>query len=168
MQAPALQDTWPNGKINLRNGILDVASRRLEPHTPDLLTTVQFGVAYDAVATCPGLRRFCQEVLPKDSTEVLAELTAWCMMDDNPVDQAVMLRGAGGNGKSILLAVLTETLGLENVTAMELHEIAEDRFAAADLYLKVANIAADITSAHLEKTGPFKAITSGDPVRGPA
>lgn len=165
VQAPALQDTWPNGKINLRNGILDVASRHLEPHTPDLLTTVQFGVAYDTEATCPGLRRFCQEVLPKDSTEVLAELTAWCMMEDNPADQAVMLRGAGSNGKSILLAVLTETLGLENVSAMELHEIAEDRFAAADLYLKVANIAADVTSAHLEKTGPFKAITSGDPVR---
>ena len=31
VQAPALQDTWPNGKINLRNGILDVASRHLEP-----------------------------------------------------------------------------------------------------------------------------------------
>ena len=165
VQASRLEETWPRGSVNLSNGILDMETRSLKPHTPDLLTSIQFPVRYDPEARCPALRKFAEEVLPSDATDFLAEAVAWCLMPDNPADQCVMLRGAGGNGKSVLLDVLIRSLGRENVSAVELHELSEDKYALADLYLKTANVAGDLTTAHLKATGNFKKITGDDLLR---
>lgn len=166
VDAPEIAEAWPAGTINLRNGLLDVASRTLRRHTPELLTTLQLPIDYDPDAQCPRLRRFAGEVLPPDSAHLLPELIALCAMEGNAADQSVMCLGAGSNGKSTLLDVVKAALGgPANVSAVDLQAIGTNRFAAADLYQKLANIAADISSDDVGGTGPFKALTSGDLIR---
>jgi putative DNA primase/helicase len=61
--------------------------------------------------------------------------------------------------------VLGELLGKRNLTAATLQALSENRFAAADVYGKLANICADISSHELRMTGIFKQLTGGDVIR---
>ena len=72
--------------------------------------------------------------------------------------------GNGENGKSVLLKLYGNLLGKTNISHYSLQEMAEDKFAAAGLYGKLANICADIPNQTVKYSGIFKRITSGDPM----
>ncbi len=160
---------WPRPPlevINVRNGLLNAVTQQLGPHTPDHLSPVQLPVVYDPTATCPRIDQFITEVFPDDARTLGYEIPAWLMLPDTPVQKAVLLIGAGGNGKSRYLAMLAAFLGLGNVSNKSLHRLESDRFACARLYGKLANICPDLPSEHLAGTSVFKAITGGDPITG--
>ncbi len=58
--------------------------------------------------------------------------------------------------------MLKRLLGERNCSDATLHSLVENRFAAATLYGKLANLAGDLDSKWLESTATFKAITGGD------
>jgi putative DNA primase/helicase len=76
-----------------------------------------------------------------------------------------MLLGDGANGKSTLLEALRALLGPENTTAISLQEIASNRFAAAEIAGKLANIYPDLPRSILKDTGIIKALTGGDRIK---
>ena len=86
------------------------------------------------------------------------------MMPDTSIQKAVLLLGEGANGKSTFLTGVTNFLGQSNVVSMSLHKIESDRFSAARLLGKLANICPDLPTTHLESTSLFKAITGGDDI----
>ena len=51
-------------------------------------------------------------------------------------------------------------------SAEALHDLIENRFRAATLYGKLANIAGDLDAKWLDSTALFKAITGGDTIMG--
>jgi putative DNA primase/helicase len=77
----------------------------------------------------------------------------------------MMLEGPGDTGKSTLLEVIAALLGPANVSHASLQSIAEDRFTVADLYGKLGNFCADLDAKSLQRTGTFKMIVGGDPMR---
>jgi putative DNA primase/helicase len=93
-------------------------------------------------------------------------LVAYLLLPDNSLKTAFMFLGAGDNGKSTLIALIEALLGSENVEAIPLHKLEDDRFAAADLYGKLANTFADLDARALAATSMFKSITGGDSIRG--
>lgn len=70
-----------------------------------------------------------------------------------------MLLGAGSNGKSIALAALRTLLGWDNVAAIPLQVLAEDRFKPAELYGRLANVCGDLDHRALKRTDLFKQLT---------
>jgi P4 family phage/plasmid primase-like protien len=68
----------------------------------------------------------------------------------------------GANGKSTYLRAVRAFIGEENVAALSLQRLENDRFAAARLVGKLANICPDLPSESLSSTSSFKAITGGD------
>ena len=66
------------------------------------------------------------------------------------------------HGKSTLIEIIVEMLGHDNVSHQSLHAIADNRFAAAELYGKYANTYADLESHDIKSTGLLKQIVSGD------
>jgi putative DNA primase/helicase len=56
-------------------------------------------------------------------------------------------------------------LNPENISNATLYDLVSNRFAVADLYLKLANISPDIASDELKRTGKFKALTGNDRIR---
>ncbi|MCH7726584.1 MAG: hypothetical protein IH991_08915, partial [Planctomycetes bacterium] len=86
------------------------------------------------------------------------------MLPDTSFQKAILLLGAGGNGKSVYLTLLVSYLGKENTSALSLHKLESDRFAASRLVGKLANICPDLPSQHLAGTSTFKLITGGDPL----
>jgi P4 family phage/plasmid primase-like protien len=162
VDAPLLWERPPIDRVNVLNGILDVNTRSLSPHSPDFLSPVQLSVAFDPTARCPGWDQFIRSVFPGDSEAIAWEIPAWLMVPDTSIQRAVLLLGDGANGKSTYLRGILAFLGKHNVAAVSLHKLENDRFSAARLIGRLANICPDLPSTDLTGTSVFKAITGGD------
>ncbi len=162
VDAPELWERPPHDVVNVKNGLLGVATRVLRRHSPEFLSPVQIAATYDANARCPAIDRFCDEVLPDDAQHILGEIAAWLMLPETSIQKAVLLIGEGANGKSVFLTLLEDFLSEQNVSSVTLHKIEMDKFAASRLVGKLANICADLPTAALSGTSMFKALTGGD------
>ncbi len=160
--APDLWEVPPADPLNVTNGLLDLRTKVLMPHSPEFLSSIQLPVAYDPTASCDGWDWFIEETFPSDCHEVGYEIPAWAMTPDATVQKSVLLAGEGANGKSVFLAGLCAFLGRRNVSGVSLHKLENDRFAAARLVGKLANVCSDIPSARLFGTSVLKALTGGD------
>jgi len=164
VDAPSLESRPSGAILNVLNGLLDLNSGGLLPHSPDYRSSLQIPVRYDPSAGCPATKKFLGEVLPSDCQGLYFQLIAWLMAMIDHIQKAVLLIGEGSNGKSTLIAALTAFLGKQNVSGIPLHRLEADRFSTVRLLGKLANICADLPSAHLAGTSVFKALTGGDDV----
>lgn len=164
VDAPELWERPPVDRVNLRNGILTLSTRKLAPHSPYFLSPVQLPISYDPAATCPAWERFVATTFPEDTQLLAWEIFAHLMTPDTSIQKAILLLGEGGNGKSTYLAGVTAFLGKANISAIPLQKLEADRFVVSRLVGKLANICADLPSAALTGTSMFKAITGGDAI----
>lgn len=151
--------------LNLRNGMLDLLTGQLHPHDPEHLSAIQLPVAWDPTATCPTYEAWLNEVIP-DQADDLEETVATMLDPSRTPTRALFAYGPSRSGKSTFLRLAAEIAGLTNTSAVTLHQLVEDRFAAANLYGKIFNSAADISAAHIEDMSTFKMLTGEDPIIG--
>ena len=166
VDAPPLWERPSLGTINVLNGHLDWKTGTLGSHDPKHLSSVQIPVTYDPSATCPNWDRFVKQVFPADCHVLAYEIIGWLMIPDMSLQKAILLIGEGANGKSVYLSAVTAFLGRENTASLSLQRLEGDKFAAARLVGKLANICADLPSEHLASTSVFKAIVGGDYLLG--
>lgn len=157
----------PPEKLVLKNGVIDLLTGEYTPlknaGKPGTHTWVD--VEYDPNAVPDRFNDFLFEVLHPDDVSIMWELIGYCLYRGYPYQKAALFLGEGANGKSTLLNALIDFLSEENVSTVELQDFANDRFAAADLEGKLANVGADLSSEALENTGTFKELTGGDRIR---
>jgi P4 family phage/plasmid primase-like protien len=151
--------------LNVKNGLINLDTLELKPHTPDYLSTAQLDVTYTPLARSPKIRTFLREVAQSGNIALIEEIVGWLLWPDYHIHKAVMLLGPGRNGKGTLLRLLTAFLGGRNVCNVTLQDLVSDRFAKADLYGKLANIGGDLPSKDLSDTAAFRNLTGGDDVR---
>lgn len=104
---------WDPWALNVLNGIVDLRTGVLRPHNPDEMLTKLVGVRYDPAARCDGWLRALGEICGGDVGLVGFHrrwfgycLTGLC------VEQAFVVHwGPGGNGKSVVLELMAETMG---------------------------------------------------------
>jgi putative DNA primase/helicase len=164
VDAPELWERPPIEVVNVANGLLNLRTRELLPHSPEHRSPIQLPVSYDPSATCPVIDKFVAEVFPSDAIDLAYEIHGWLMVPYTSIQKAILLLGEGGNGKSTFLTMLTAFLGRHNTSAVSLHRLESQRFSVARLVGRLANICADLPSEHLSGTSIFKAITGGDTV----
>ncbi len=154
-------------KIVVLNGILDFDNQVLEPHKPEFLSLVKFPLIYDKNAQCPNIMNFFRTTLKTEDIPLMQEWFGYQLWTlGYPAQKAMMFVGDGGNGKSTAIFILELFVGRENRCAISLHSLEENRFAAAGLFGKVANLYADLPDRDLKYVGQFKMATGGDPMRG--
>ena len=166
VDTPVLWERPPLTLLNLLNGLLDVTTGSLLPHTPTHYSPIQIPVRYEPRARCPEWEAFILDVFPEDCTLLAYEIIAWLLRPDTSKQIAFLLRGDGANGKSTFLSALTAMLGERNVSGVSLHALETDKFSTWRLQGKLANICADLPSHHLASTSVFKAIVGGDHLSG--
>ena len=148
--------------INFRNGLLDWRTGELQAHDPKVLSTTQLGTDWDLNAHCPNVDKFLATVIASDSVESIWEVIGYLMYSGNPLHKAFLLLGGGGNGKGAFIRLMQALLNPANCSAVTLNSLNDNRFAAANLLGKLANIAGDIESTFQKETARFKAVTGGD------
>lgn len=150
--------------LNLENGLLDVQTKELNPHTPQSFSTIRIPLTYNPEADCPRIRQFFKEVLRPKDIPVIEEFFGYCLVPDYTIQKAFLLLGDGANGKSTLLELLKASLGKDNCSNISLQGLENRVFAVADLFGKLANIYADIPSTKMTHVGLFKMLTGGDAI----
>jgi len=130
--------------INLQNGMYNTESHELVEHDPNYYSAVQLPFEYDDEADCPRFKQFLDEVFEGDQERIqkAIEWLGYCVTSETKAQKALLMFGAGGNGKGVYSAVLIALNSNDNVSNVSLADL-EDRFERASLYNKLLNIASE-------------------------
>ena len=160
-RSPRLWDTPTIDRVNVLNGIFDLDTRQLEPHSPDFLSPIQINAAWDPEAQCPAIDQFVRDVFPDDAKDIFYQLAGLFLTPDSRFRKAVLFLGPSAVGKSLALTLLRTFLDPRNVSNVPLHDLTEGSFALPELRGKLLNISADVPERDFNDTAIFKQIVDG-------
>lgn len=106
--------------IACTNGVLDLNTRQLQPHSPEHMLTQKLGCAYDPNADGTRWREFIEQVLPDAETRGFLQRAMGYTMT-GAADQRVMfvVHGETGSGKTATLEAIRYALGTFSAVADE-------------------------------------------------
>jgi len=176
-------DSDPN-LITISNGILNLETLELFPHTPEHLSRVLLPVKY-----AKPIHDIADDSIFADVEKNLKDTLFWKFLKSSftingefrrndfettleiissPIikrhidEKAFMFLGQGENGKSVCLGYIAAYIGKNNVSSITLQDIADEKFMRANLDGMSANIFSDLEQNELRHTGKIKAITSNE------
>ena len=151
--------------LNLKNGLLNLNTLKLEAHSSLIYSTIQLKVTYNPSSTCLKWLKTLSEIF-ENSPEIinlLQEFFGLCLTPESKFEKALILLGEGANGKSLLLFILQKILGEDNYSSIPLEKFNNLHYLA-NLFGKLANISIETSAKSEVYDGTFKAVTSGDDI----
>lgn len=113
--------------FNVRNGLLQLSSGVLHPHTPDFISLVQSPVVYDAEATAPvwmdALEAWMRGPEATEKKRVLQQFAGYLLTSSMVHAKALFLVGDGGNGKSTFADTISMVIGEEGTSRIDLEDL---------------------------------------------
>ncbi len=158
--------TAPLNLIPLLNGVYDRETRALLPHDSKYRFTYQLPISYDEHATCPRTSDFFDQILMPDQRMLVEEWFGYYFHRNYMFKKALILVGEGDTGKTTLLEVVNFLLGKKNISSVSLQKMAGDKFAAAHMYEKHANLVDELSAKDINDTDNFKIATGGGSISG--
>lgn len=158
---------FPNYWINFKNGMLDVKTLKLHPHSPDYYSINQIPHEYKKINPrdyykYKNTNNFFATSLDKDDIKTIFQFLGLCMTHNVAFQVFLVFIGEGGNGKSVLISQFENIIGYKNISNVPLRKIEENQFAAAQLFGKLMNSCADISKIAIQDDAEIKKITGGD------
>jgi putative DNA primase/helicase len=152
--------------ICLRNGTLDSRTYSLISHSPAHKLTNKLDIDWDPAASCRRWLAFLDQIFVNDADKLtkiqfLQEWFGYCLLPDVSQHKFLWLVGAGGNGKSVLLSILTALVGAGNVSHAYMERL-DKAYVRAELEGKLINISSEMSAEATISDGYFKAIVAGD------
>lgn len=100
------------------------------------------------------------------AVDFFCRFVGYCAMREQKTAQCILfLTGSGANGKSTLLRYVASLFGESNLASETVETLTKNRFAAADLWHKLLDVAPDITGKYIEDPTMLKSYSGGDSVR---
>lgn len=152
--------------INFQNGILDLKTMQLLPHSSRYYTTIQIPCdwAQNAKPT-PIFDEFMRTFTNNDEEiqRLLMQFIGVCLSNvkGHRMKKAIFMVGDGDTGKSQLKALTERLLGQGNYTGIDLKEL-ESRFGTANIYNKRLAGSSDMSFMTIQELKTFKKCTGGD------
>ena len=151
--------------ISFKNGVLDLDSGELLPHSPDVPVMVQFQVDWDPSATCPFYESWIAKHLPAPGAiDDLEEVMGQMFDRTKAPARAAVLFGPSRSGKGTFTRLAEALVGSEGRAEVSLHELSDDKFASARLYGAVLNVYADLSAREVRDLSAFKLLLGEDPI----
>jgi putative DNA primase/helicase len=150
--------------MNVENGMVDLRTGRLLEHDHLYFSSVQFPIKWQPDAECPTYEAWVQAVAGPEQVDDLEETFSQMLDPSRAPTKAAFLYGPSRSGKSTYLRLMEAIVGPGNRSAVTLHQLVENRFAAANVYGKALNSAADLSAAHVEDLSIFKMMTGDDAI----
>lgn len=161
-------NAYPAHWINFQNGFFDVKTFVLHKHHPKYLALNQIPhelnleVKDNIDAAGPETIRFLRNALPDPGDQfLLYQYAGYCMTRDTCIQKFLILKGAGGTGKSRIISMIQNMVGMDNTTGMSMEALTQ-RFYPAQLRGKLLNACADIKGGALTSVDTIKAATGED------
>jgi len=156
-----------NLSLNFRNGLLNLGSLKLEPHSKEHISFNQFPFEYDPNAQCPEFNKFLTQIFTDEpeKSKALQEYSGYTLEPDNRFEKAAILFGPGANGKGTFAKVMQTILGTGNYSCIPLEKLG-GRFQTQMLLNKMANFSSEIPKQMFVHDARLKEVISGDEIQG--
>lgn len=151
--------------LNVANGMLDLVTGELKPHDPIYMSSAQIPIEWIPDAKAPTYEWWLEQVIP-DQIEDLEEVASTMLDPSRTPSKALFAFGVSRSGKSTFIRLVQAIAGERNQSAVTLHALAENRFAAANVYGKILNASSDLSSAEVTDLSLFKMMTGDDLIMG--
>lgn len=163
--------------INVKNGLYNIRTKELEPHNPEIKSTLQLNTEYDPDATNkPNFDKYindlCRDVdgVVDENRKATIQEYFGLVFSNIPMYYTkkclVLYSSIGNTGKSVLLNFAGDLLGEERIANIPISEMNEkNRFSMGTLIDKRLISVGDQTGAEVSDSAVFKQITGGDPVK---
>ena len=129
------------------------------------ISFVQIPVEYHPAAVCPIIDSFLEDVFGIDKVDSILEFIGYLLLPHVDYQRAMILIGAGKNGKSTFLEMLISFLGVDNIKQIPLQDLSKP-FKLYNLKNIMANIVADIPQREIKDTGNAKRIVTDNTLSG--
>ena len=163
--------------INLRNGLYNLDTRKLEPHTPKVYSTTQLACEYHPEdGSRPVFNRYMDDLcsdrdgkVDEEKRAVLQEYFGLILSNVkvHRVKLCVVLWSILGNsGKTQILNLIGELLGdgkIANIPRQHMNEAS--KFSLGSIIGKRMISIGDQTCSEIKDSAVFKQLTGGDPVK---
>ena len=157
----------PDAKyINCKNGIYNIETEKLIPHSPKFYFINKLPINYKKDAKCPKIEKFFTEVLYLEDIPLIEEIGGDILYREKTQHVAFIFLGGGRNGKGVMVNLFSTMLGEGNYSTRNLHEFISDKFAKGDLHGKMANFGSEVSSKCIDDSADLLLITGGEPITG--
>lgn len=158
-------NNYPKWWINFKNGMLDVQEMKMHPHNPEYrsMNQIPHEFSFQPVKGENTLK-FLKEAVPDSGDrQMFYTYLGYCMTCDTSMQKFMMIKGEGGTGKSRLIALAEYIVGKPNYVNVSLADLNE-RFYPSNLFGKLMNSCADISTAPLNAVDVLKKCTGDDEI----
>lgn len=138
----------------------------LKPHRPKSHLRYCLPIKYDPLATCPNYDRALKEIFsagkqPNAMARSWNELMGYIIQPRRDIPLIVVCLGKGRNGKTVLMETVTKLLGEHLVSAQEIGNFSNNRFAMGSLFGKHLLLDDDVSAGTRLPDGFLKKISEG-------
>lgn len=155
----------PTGFINVKNGIIDIKTNTLLPHSKSHFFTNCLDVEYNKDAKCNNWIEFLYDVMDGNSELIksIQQIFGYILLGGDPfLHKAFVFIGSGRNGKGIVLNILKKLLGHGSYSIVPL-SMLDKPFSLVMLDDSIANISEE--TPNTINSEAFKNIVAGGEVQ---
>jgi len=155
-----IQPTW----IQFKNKIIDITTGNIFEATSKYFATnpIPWELHPNNYVETPNMNRIFEEWVGKDYVKTLYEILSYCLLPDYPINRLFCFLGAGMNGKTKFLDLVSKFIGIENCTSTELDVLLNSRFEITRLHKKLVCQMGETNFNEMKKTSILKKLTGGD------
>jgi len=151
-------------EVPVSNGVIDIRTMKMRPHRKEDYLQTCIPWEYHQKAQCSELMRCMDNYFGKDDDgdlkiAALQEYFGYCLMPHARYKKALLCIGESDCGKSTIPFLLRQLLGGENIAAVSVEHMDDDR-KRAPLLGKLVNLLTELTSDALIADGGFKTLVS--------
>lgn len=134
----------PHRVVAMDNGVLDLKTREIHAHTPEMFNKWALPFNYAPAAECPRWQQFIGEVFAHDPAGALAlqEYAGYLVAGRTDLQKALLIVGPPAGGKGTISHVLQQIMGQDNTVPISFKDLAEN-FGAESLIGKSLLIVED-------------------------
>ena len=173
-QLPFLHRLENKNLIALNNGVFNNKTKQLEPFNPTYFITSKLATRCNKNAinnylvirdTYFDVDKWFLSIANGDEelVKLLWEIVNEAINPNHTREKMAILYGEGNNGKGTFQAMLTNLIGIENISTLTPHDFSGE-FKLEMLQGKVCNIGDDISNKYLDDVSNLMSIVTGDPV----
>lgn len=146
--------------VNFPNGLLNLITGELTPHTPNYVSTIQLLHPYIKNGKSEKIDKILEEILQLKDIKPLKEFVGYSMTTKINFKMAMMFVGDTNSGKSTIQDIITRTIGIKNISGIKLQELST-KFSLYSLQGKLLNMADELATKGLLENAAFKMLTGG-------
>lgn len=153
--------------VNFKNGMLNLKTKTLEPHSSEFLSTKQIQSNYKKIddynINNSKFMSYLQESFYKEDFNTIQEWLGYCLCNNMGGQKFCVLSGSGKNGKGTLVRIINSFFEKDFVSSVDLSKLSKQEYAAR-LYGKALNVCADISDSFISDSSMIKQLTGEDTI----